>query len=447
MARFIDWLRVLLLVLPLELVAALLRVLLLPILALVAIIVRLIECLCRKWPKSTLFEEKQEDACPPLPEQVVRRPDPCLYSQSWLTAQGLPVTWDNPDIWLAPAADPNAVEPDSFHLAADTDYIVSVRVHNAATDLALGVQVRMLFREWSINAPDFAPVERDGMGNEVARHVDVDPMGATVTQFRWRTPVVPPGEARHYCLQARLSHPMDVNPDNNIGQENTNVYAANPGHVEPGELVEVELPLHNATRLAQRFRFAPSLYAIDPAPTHQLRLAVNRGVARMPLSARIANLMPTLHPRPVDGAIPPAPPPEPPPEPPPTGVVLAATAPPSRGRDRLLWPIERFRLGRFELQARRRLKVVKTRYVGFDSVRAAARTQVRPLPAAMTVTLDGAPPASEVALAPGESRRLKLRVKVPADAAPGTRYPFNLDAHASDGSLAGGVTLLLRVKE
>ena len=445
MAGFIAFLRVLLFVVPLELVVALLRVLLLPVLSLVALVVHLIECLCKLWKKSTLFEEEQEEACPPLPEQVVRRPDPCIYSQAYLQAQGLPVTWDNPDIWLAPAADPTAVEPDSYHLKADVDYIVNVRVHNAATDLALGVQVRMLFRHWSINAPDFAPVEHDGSGNEVVRHVDVDPMGATVTQFHWHTPTVPPGESRHYCLQARLWHPMDVNPDNNVGQENTNVYSANPGHVDPGELVEVELPLHNTTRMAQRFRFEPTLYAIDAKPTHPLNLAINRGVARMPLSARIANLVPTLHPKPVEGGIPPAPPP---PEPPTGGgdVLRAAAARPGTA-DRLLWPIERFRAGRFEFQLRRRLKVVKTRYVGFDAVRAAARAQVRPLPTAMTITLDGGVPAAEVALAPGEMRTLKLVVKVPDDAAAGTRFPLNLLARAADGSMAGGVTLLLQVKE
>ena len=307
MTSVVQFLKVLFYLAPLELVVALLRLLLLPILALLAIVVHLLECLIHLWGKKNLFEEEKEDACPPLPEAVVRRPDPCIYSQTYLQAQGLPVTWNNPDIWLAPAADPNAVEPDSYHLKADTDYIVNVRVHNAATDLALGVQVRMLFRHWSINAPDFAPVQVDALGNEVFRHVDVDPMGANVTQFRWHSPTVPPGEARHYCLQARLWHPMDINPDNNVGQENTNVYAANPGHVDPGEIVKVEIPIHNTTRLAQQFRIQPSLYAIDPKPQQQLALKINRGFARMRLSARIANLMPTLHPKTVDGAVPPPP--------------------------------------------------------------------------------------------------------------------------------------------
>lgn len=435
-----NFLRVLLVVTPVEFLVALLRVALMPILAVLALVIHIVHCLIELWHKKNLFEEEQEDACPPLPEPVVRRPDPCIYSQSFLQAQGLPVTWDNPDIWLAPAADPGSIEPDSFHLKADTDYIVNVRVHNAATDLALGVQVRMLFRLWSINAPDFAPVQRDAHGDEVLRHVDVDPMGSTITQFHWHTPAIPQGEeARHYCLQARLWHPMDVNPDNNIGQENTNVYAANPGHVAPGEVVKVEVPLHNPGRAMQRFRIEPTLYAIDPKPSHQLVLRANRGYARMSFAARIANLLPTLHPKPLDSDVPrPPPPPD---------IILRAAAPRPPALEGLLAGIERFRIGRFEVQARRRLKVVKTKYVGFEAVRAAAHAQVRPLPPAMAITIDNAPAGDGVALAPGEMRALQFEVKVPDDALPGTQLPLNLLARAADGSLAGGVTLLLQVKE
>ena len=109
--------------------------------------------------------------------------------------------------------------------------------------------------------------------------------------------------------------------------------------------------------------------------------------------------------------------------------------------------IERFRVGRFEIQARRRLKVVKTKYVGFEAVRAAALAQVRPLPPAMAITIDNAPAGDGVALAPGETRALQFEVKIPDDALPGTQLPLNLLARAADGSLAGGVTLLLQVKE
>lgn len=50
-----------------------------------------------------------------------------------LQSQGLPVTWNNPDIWIARADNPGNIEPDSYHLTDNTDYIVTVRVHNAPT--------------------------------------------------------------------------------------------------------------------------------------------------------------------------------------------------------------------------------------------------------------------------------------------------------------------------
>src|SRR4051794_15988414 len=36
--------------------------------------------------------------CTRIPDRVYRRPDPLLYAQWYLLAQGLAVTWDNPDI-------------------------------------------------------------------------------------------------------------------------------------------------------------------------------------------------------------------------------------------------------------------------------------------------------------------------------------------------------------
>ena len=138
-----------------------------------ALLAGLIEWL-REFLKRMNFKEEEEDEeeCnPPAPEGAMRRPDPCIYSQSFLASQGLPVTWDNPDIWMAKAATPNVIEPDSYHLEADTAYIVSVRCHNASTDLALGVKVRLLYRPWSFNSPDLLPVDVNASGQEVVRFV------------------------------------------------------------------------------------------------------------------------------------------------------------------------------------------------------------------------------------------------------------------------------------
>jgi hypothetical protein len=213
---------------PQEIVVALLRLLLLILLAPLILLLKLWEWLLWLFHTKTFKDEDGRHPCGKIPEAVVRRPDPCIYSQTYLASQGLPVTWDNPDIWMAPAASPGSIEPDSYHLTDDTDYLVSVQAHNASTDPAIGVQVRLVYRPWSFNSPDLVPVEVDAFGQEVTRSVDIPAMGAAIAQFTWHTPTLAPGAEAHYCLQAHLAHPLDVNPANNMGQENTQVYSESP---------------------------------------------------------------------------------------------------------------------------------------------------------------------------------------------------------------------------
>jgi hypothetical protein len=177
---------------------ALVQLLFLLLFGILALIVRIIECLCKLFKKKNLKEEEEDEGkCnPPLPEDVIRRPDPCIYSQQYLQSQGIAVTWNNPDIFMAKATTPGVIEPDSYHLEADTDYLVSVRCHNASTDLALGVQVRLLYRPWSFNSPDLLPVQITSTGQEVVRFANIPGMGFTVVQFTG---------TRHPLLPARLN--------------------------------------------------------------------------------------------------------------------------------------------------------------------------------------------------------------------------------------------------
>ena len=57
------------------------------------------------------------------------RPDPLIYSQPYLMAQGLAVTWDNPDIELFE----DGVAVSSSALKPDHPYEVQVRVGTAPT--------------------------------------------------------------------------------------------------------------------------------------------------------------------------------------------------------------------------------------------------------------------------------------------------------------------------
>jgi hypothetical protein len=376
-------------------------------------------------------EETDEADCGDIPEPLVRRPDPAIYSQRLLLAQGLPVTWNNPDIWIAPASNPGQIEPDSYHLDDDTDYIVTVQVHNASTDAAIGVRVRLRYRAWSFNTPDEVPVEVDANGNEVVHFVNITPLGATLTTFRWHTPAVPAGEeARHFCLQASLYHPLDTNLDNNLGQENTNVYREpNPGLPAPGDTFEVEVPIRNPARRTHAVRFATDTYAIAKADQAELRLKTAIGRAKRTPVQRAANLVPYFQ----------------------LGHEVATSR-----RSRPTPDVEGHEKGRrpprmvdapFRWESRRSVAAVRNRYVGFDPLRDMILSRDYSLPPGMQVDIVGAGAGGTVELPPRTDGIVKFAVKVPDDAQPGDEWPLNLVAYTDDGALAGGVTVIVRVRE
>ncbi|HLF64366.1 MAG TPA: hypothetical protein VI603_11465 [Saprospiraceae bacterium] len=146
-----------------------------------------------------------------LPPEVHKRADPMLYSQQWLMSMGLSVTWDNPDIQLFKSHVPVSSEL----LEMNTDYEVRVRVWNNSYDApAPGLPVHLIYFGFGAGPA----------GTYLGKKI-ID-LGAKATSqcpafasFKWTTPTTP----GHYCLQARLDWPDDANPNNNIGQENTNV--------------------------------------------------------------------------------------------------------------------------------------------------------------------------------------------------------------------------------
>ncbi len=419
------WITKVLPVLLQELIISLLRLVLFLIVWLIRIFVRLWEIIKSLLHTGNLFPEETEEDCGEIPDPFIRRPDPCIYSQTYLMAQGLPVTWDNPDIWVAPAANPGAIEPDSFHLKDDTDYIVSVQVHNASTDPAIGVKVRLVYRPWSFNSPDLTPVETDASGNEVFRFVDIGGMGAAITQFAWHTPKLQPGESAHFCLQAHVSHPMDTNLGNNMGQENTNVFSQNPGFVSPGEIADIEVPLFNLARRAQTVAFRWDAYQINTADQVELRLKVAHGTPNMPLGDRLGHILPRVEY--------PKPPPPPPPPPPPIEITAAASQPPPR--------ISAF--GRLVFDSSKSaFRATKTKYEGFESLQQVILGRDYSLPAGMTVTVLEPVPLMGFQ----EERKMTFRIQVPPDAPPDTRIPVNLVAQDEAGALIGGVSVFFHVR-
>ena len=170
--------------------------------------------LCRIWHILTGDPETPEgDACVVFPGHLIRKPDPCIYSQFLLMQLSQPVTWDNPDVRIFL----NGVEQDTYNLTAGTEYDVEITVHNASRDKpANGTTVDVRWIEFGAGAEIRHPI------SALTANVPIWP-GTDVVATRWRTPDTP----GHYCIEVELSHPNDGNPANNRGWNNTVVHAAN----------------------------------------------------------------------------------------------------------------------------------------------------------------------------------------------------------------------------
>lgn len=198
--------------------------------------------LCRACRLRRLPRERG-GCCVDVPASVYRRPDPLIYSQPFLMAQGLAVTWDNPDIQLFDGDKAVA----SSSLAPDRDYTVRVQVWNNSYDApAAGLGVSLLFLTFGIGTTStFVDQQLIDLG------VKGSSQCPAFADFLWHTPQA----EGHYCLQARLDWPDDANPDNNMGQENTDVRKLQ----SPATF---SFPVGNQAGITRRFRLAADFYRL-----------------------------------------------------------------------------------------------------------------------------------------------------------------------------------------
>lgn len=193
----------------------------------------------RNWPRD------RRGCCVDIPASVYRRPDPLIYCQSFLMAQGIGVTWDNPDIQLFDNVTPvasSAIEPDK-------NYNVVVRVWNNSYDApAVGLGVSLSFLTFGIGTTStFIDKTLIDLGVKGSAQCPAFAM------FKWQTPQV----EGHYCLQAKLEWPDDANPDNNLGQENVNVKKLQSPAV-------FTFPVANQAGVPRNFELRPDTYKLRP---------------------------------------------------------------------------------------------------------------------------------------------------------------------------------------
>jgi hypothetical protein len=327
-------------------------------------------------------EENKTRHCLEIPPHVKRKPDPCLYSQFYLMALGIAVTWDNPDIQITL---PDNTPVPSHDLAANTQYVVHATIHNASFNPAIGTEVRCFYRPWSFNDPSRTPVEINPDGTEKVIILHIPAWGSRIAKFNWRTPNVADA---HFCLQVECQHPDDANPNNNLGQENTNVHSA-----KPGEKVSIKTLLLNPHREPRRIRFRADAYEI---PGEEIMLKLNT-------------------------------------------------------RTRTIGGISRFLLTRearsrkLMAASRRAPQLIAYVYRGIEELRKRNLRDSQRLSPEWVVRRDGNELEAALALDAGKHQEVTLEVTTPPNATPGRRQRINIVAFDDRGRNAGGVTLVIKI--
>lgn len=257
----------------------------------------LIYGLFRRWcelrgavPKGKGTRESSGPSTVHLPSTIYKRPDPMIYSQFFLMAHGFAVTWDNPDIWLTelPAPDGTMAPVASHQLQPNHIYRIHARIHNGSLEApAVGLPVFFSYLTFGIGiVPTLIGVTA----------INLPVKGATGhprEAFQdWQTPAAP----GHYCVQVGLFWADDIEPGNNLGQENVDIKKlASPA--------TFQFALRNDAPVTRRFRLEVDAYAPPvppPCPEQRVPDRTGRGVApaRDPGAVRLASHRREAHPLP-----------------------------------------------------------------------------------------------------------------------------------------------------
>jgi hypothetical protein len=216
------------------------------IIALVNLVKDLV-ALFRRWIAEKKLPRQQRRGAPTncvkVSDPAFKRPDPLIYAQYYLMAQGFGVTWDNPDIELLEGG----VTVPSHALKPNTDYEIVARCWNNSTE-APCYQMPVLFGYLSFGIGTVSHF----IGQDVVDlGVKGGPQHPAFARVKWKTPAL----AGHYCIQTLLLWKDDKNPLNNFGQENVNVgVLASPA--------VVEFQLRNDTPQPQQYRFEVDSYVV-----------------------------------------------------------------------------------------------------------------------------------------------------------------------------------------
>jgi hypothetical protein len=387
---FLRMLARVLVALPQEIAAALWR-LLITFLLLLLLLLRGLWAILEKLFAKDCKKPNEREKCGEIPPNVKRKPDPCLYDQFYLQSLGYAVTWDNPDIWVTL---PDGTLVNSYDLLADTDYLLNAQIHDASFDPALATQVRCFYRPWSFNSPDRIPIELNPDGTQRVVILHIPPWSQKIAQFHWHTPKA----LGHYCLQVECYHPDDKNPNNNLGQENTQVVGG-----KAGQMLHVEARLFNRVETARRIRIEADQYRI-PEGKIELKLATRTLPLRKkaPFDA-LYNLL-----------------------------------------------LRRDARGGLKTQNGSAPVWISYAYRGWEQLKKGNARGAFPIRSPWQVKVNGKDVGegrtTELTLEPKQQVAIPIDAQIPAGAAVGTRQILNFTAYGDTGKVLGGVTLEVEVR-
>lgn len=189
----------------------------------------------------------------PVPPRIYRQPDPFIYDQYYLAKLGYPITWHNPDVRLEDPGTGTVV--DSSALEPGTTYDVVARVWNSSTSApAPHMPVKFSFLSFGIGQT------KTEIGTSQA---NLSVKGGSACPAYARHPWTTPSTPGHYCLQVELIWTDDGNPENNLGQHNTDVKALNSPNAD------FAFPVRNEADFGRAIRMEVDGYAIPPLPECQ----------------------------------------------------------------------------------------------------------------------------------------------------------------------------------
>jgi hypothetical protein len=188
--------------------------------------------------------------CTHVAHPAFKRADPMIYDQYYLMSLGLAVSWQNPDIQILQNGVPVA---SAYDLEPATTYTIRAVIYNASTTgIVYNMPVEfsyLSFGAGTVSNPIPGPYPTVDLG------VKGTPEGIAIAELDWTTPATP----GHYCIQVSFSWPDDLNPANNLGQENTQV-------VQAASPAPFSFQLRNAHHVPRQFRFEVDTFEILPPP-------------------------------------------------------------------------------------------------------------------------------------------------------------------------------------